>query len=83
MHITSFIIFQPDDLEKVINGTKTTTCRTHPVRDGIHNVSAGVTIDVKCFYYKKFKDMKNPEAWAIAEGFKSIADMKAKTQYNG
>lgn len=77
----SFIIFQPDNYDKVIKGTKTATSRTHPVRNGLHEISANVFIDVKCFHYNKFKDMKNPEAWAKAEGFKSIADMKVNSKY--
>lgn len=81
MHITSFIMFKPDDLEKVIKGTKTSTSRTHPVRNGIHKLDVKLELDVQCFHYNKFKEMKNPENWAKAEGFKSIADMKANTQY--
>lgn len=78
---TRFIIFQPDNIEKVLKGTKTCTSRQQKYEDGVYHIDMATRVELKGFYYDSFKKMKNPEGYAKAEGFKSIKDMLENAKF--
>lgn len=79
--VTNFIMFQPDNIEKVLKGTKTCTTRQQLFPDGIYHIDVWNKVELKGFYYKSIAEMKNKEGYAKAEGFKSLKDMAENAKY--
>lgn len=72
---------QPDNIEKILSGDKTATSRTFKVTDGTYQLDDNTIIDIKGTGYPNISDMKNSEAWAKAEGFKSLEDMSKNAKF--
>lgn len=79
---TKPIQMQPDNINKIMSGEKTATSRTFKVEDGTYRMPNGVDINLKGSYYSNISQMKDPEAWAKAEGFKSLEDMRNNAKYS-
>lgn len=73
---------QPDNIEKIKSGAKTATTRTYPIKAGEYSLPDGTKVivenDTKPVW---FKDLKDQEAYARAEGFESVADMRKNAKF--
>lgn len=72
---------QPDNIEKILKGSKTATSRTFKVADGTYQLDNNTIMDIKGVEYPNISNMKNPEAWAKAEGFDSLEDMSKNAKF--
>lgn len=73
---------QNDNIEKIKAGTKTAISRTYPIKAGLHSLPDGTQINVeKDTRPVWFKDLRDPEAYAKAEGFTSLKEMRENAKF--
>ena len=78
----SKLAMQPDNIEKIKAGQKTATTRTFPVKPGRYALPDGTEVETRGGTRPlHFKDLKDPEAYARAEGFESIDDMRKNAKF--
>lgn len=74
---------QPENIAQIKAGTKSATSRNYTMGDGMYVLDDGTLVEI---YGSKFVDniskLNNPEAWARAEGFRSLDDLKANAKFN-
>ncbi len=67
--------------EKIRTGEKTVTSRNHKLPEGRYEMGDQL-VDVKLLgSYPTVDQMRDPEAWARAEGFESLADMRQNAAF--
>jgi hypothetical protein len=88
----SVLQMQPDNIEKIKNGTKRVTNRTSRIEDGVYDLPDGTKVDVRYIgEYKVVQNMLintatnqsfNKDSFARAEGFESWDDFAANNKYS-
>lgn len=73
---------KPDNIDKIKSGEKTVTSRNSELNLGLYELPDGTIIEItKKTYYNDINEMRDPEAWAKAGGFKSLADARQNAKF--
>jgi peptidyl-tRNA hydrolase len=73
---------QDENIDKIKEGSKTATSRSYELELGLYKISPETVIEITGkTHYNSIDDMVSQEAYAIAEGFDSLADFKKNNKF--
>lgn len=77
------IAMREKNISLIKQGLKTATARGYGLENGLWRIKGdGTIIELEGYHYEHIDEMKNPERWAKAEGFKSLEDMKENCYFD-